>query len=193
MFYFCNMSLPAPSKLTNKKYIILAIIGSIILISTIASIRFSDFDVDELPEGVGEIGSEHAHAKFSVMLDSDFIDFDPITYDKYANANKYMFMMPDGSYNVIHRHAANVTLGMFFDSFGIKWTDDCLVFSPDTVKTQGKPFERLEYCNEGDEKTRLFVGGDLNEMGPNYIIQEGEQILIVFDDRVKTQRNYKIG
>ena len=182
------------SKFENKKYIILAIIGAIILISTIISVRFyDDSTLDNVPEGVGPIGSEHTHGVFAVLLDWKFVDFNPMFYDKYANANNYIFMLNDDSYNVIHRHTANATMGMFFDSFDINYSDNCFIIPPDTRDVKRETFEILEYCNEGDEKIRLFVNGKLNEEGPNYIIQDFDQLLLAYDNKTKTERNYTIG
>ena len=181
------------SPLENKKYIIFAIIGSIVIISMIATFKFYNNENVSVPEGVGEIGSEHVHANFAVLLDWMFIDFNPIKYDKYANANDYIFMMNDGSYNLIHRHAANATLAMFFESFGIQYGENCLIIPPDTENVKGEPYERLEYCNEGDYKTRLFVNGKLNEDGPIYIIQDKDSLLIAFDNKTSIERNYSIG
>lgn len=183
------------SKFGNKKYIKLAIIGSVILISAVVSIKFYTTNeyLENVPEGVGPIGTDHAHSNFAVILDWNFIDFDLNRYDKYANANDYIFMLHDDAYNVIHRHAANATMGMFFDSFGIKWTDECFVLSPDTRNTKGDFFERLEFCNEGDEKIRIFVNGKLNEMGHRYIPQDFDSILVTFDNKTGTSRGYSIG
>ncbi|MCH7647018.1 MAG: hypothetical protein IIA83_00205 [Thaumarchaeota archaeon] len=128
-----------------------------------------------------------------MLLDFVFIDFDPIKYPKYANVNEYMFIMPDSTYNVIHRHASNVTLAMFFDSFAITWNDACFIISPETENVKRERFEILEYCNDGDSQTRLYVNGQLNEEGHHYVVQDNEKLLITFDNKTKTERSYKIG
>jgi len=196
-------TLPRPSILENKKYIALTIIVAIIIISSIAVIRFGgDLFQEPLPpppEGIGEIDSEHVHAAFAVILDLMFIDFDADTYDKYAKADPYIFMQADGTNNVVHRLATGVTLAYFFDTLGFTYTEDCFIVPKGVFTAQFKPFERSEYCNEGDGKfdyqVKLFVNHDLNEDGPNYIIQNRDLILLSYDDRnaTKTTRSYAIG
>ena len=180
----------------NKRYLTLAIIGAIIILAALAVIRFGDtwFSPEPVrPEGVGEIGSEHVHAAFSVILDWTFVDFDPIRYSKNAFANDYIFMMGDGSYNIIHRHASGATLGMFFDSLGMKYVGECFILPEGTKNGRGEPFERLEFCDEGDKKLKMYVNGKLNEDNENYIIQDNGQILIAYDEKNKPERGYSIG
>lgn len=180
-------------KLDDKRYLVIVIIVAVVILSSIALVRFGDyFTVDpKLPPGVGEIGSEHVHAKFAVLLDGKFIDFSAVTYSKYANANDYIFMMDDGSYNIIHRHAANATLGMFFDSLGMSYTGNCFITPDDTRNVQFELFTQTKFCDEGDMKLKLYVNQKLNEENENDVIQDRDNILIVFDDNNKPERKYK--
>lgn len=179
-------------KLENKKYLGLTIIAAIIIVSLFAVYQFSDsFDSETRPEGVGEIGSEHVHTKVSVILDWQWLSLEASEYSRYANANDYIFMQPREPYNLVHRHATGATLGLFFDSLGMKYSGDCFTlteggFNPDT----DEPFERTEFCTDGDNILKLYVNGKLNEVNENYIIQDNDSVLIVYDNSTKTEKSY---
>ena len=74
--------------------------------------------------GVGQFGSEHAHAALVVFVNGDQWDF---SHPQFQIQSKYIHFENDNPY-LIHKHATNVPLDMLFSSFGLKITEDCIKF-----------------------------------------------------------------
>lgn len=176
------------SKLENKQYVIIAIIAAVAIISTVVIVRFGYIgDLNPRPEGVGEIGSDHVHAKIGIQLNGKFVDMDPGIYPQYANANDYIFL-DSVSKGVIHRMAKGATLGMLLDSIGWKLTDDCLVIPENTYNVAGEKLNQTEFCNDGDMKVKLYVRDRISNVGllvedpKNYVAQERDRLVLVYDN-----------
>ena len=75
--------------------------------------------------GVGEFGSEHAHAALAVFVNGDQLDF---SHPQFQIQSKYIHFENDNPY-LVHRHATDVPLDMLFASFGLKITEDCIELS----------------------------------------------------------------
>ena len=168
------------SILENKKVLIVIIVASALTISAMFIMKFGDeYFGFNTPPGVGPIGSEHVHGKLKVYIVNDLVDFDPKKYPKYAFANDYISL--DENKN-IHRTAKGATVAHLLESMDITYTDECLILNGDTHHRNGTLYEQKAYCNEGNIGMRFFVNKVANEQGPNYVIQEGDKILVMYSD-----------
>jgi len=168
------------SLLEHKKILIVIIIATIIVFSAVFIIKYGDdyFGFDT-PDGVGPIGSEHAHGRLKVYILGDLVDFSPKNHSKYLYANDYISL--DENKN-IHRTAKGATVAHLLESMGITYTDECLILNEDTFHGNGTLYEQKAYCHEGNVGLRFFVNEVLNEQGPNYVIGEGDKILVMYSD-----------
>src|SRR3989338_5857754 len=111
-----------------------------------------------------EIGSEHSHASFLIVINGKNLDFSDSTYSErgeYAHLHDR-----NGFY--IHKHAEGVSLSFFLNTLGIKLTSECLAL--DTG---------VEYCTSQDNKLLSYVNRKLFTDNPDYYeLQDGDKILI---------------
>ena len=169
------------SKLEDKRYLIITIVVAIIILSAVAVIRFGDevFGPPSPYPGVGKLGSDHQHTRFAVWLDGDRVSFSPNNYPKYANANEYIFIDEfDG--NTIHKVASGATLDIFFESFGMEFTNNCFIINDDTYTVSREKFDRTEYCNEGDKTLKLYIKEELNTEFEKHVLFDRDRILITY-------------
>lgn len=168
---------------------VLAVIAAVIIISALTVVRFVDDALTSMPLGVGPIGSEHVHAKFAVMLNGTWVDTHLDGNPYFVNANEYIFLERP-NFNIIHRHATGATLGMFLEGLGMTFTDGCLIIIGDVLTSYEKSFEKKEYCEEGNYKLKLYVNQQLNKENGEYVILEGDNIFIVWDNVNEPTRSY---
>ena len=166
------------SMLENQKLLAVVIIVAVIAFSAVFIMKYGDeyFGFDT-PLGVGPINSEHAHGRLKVYIINDLVDFHPKNYPKYLFANDYISL--DENKN-IHRTAKGATVAHLLESMDITYTDECLVLNGDTYHGNGTMYEQKAYCNEGEMGMRFFVNKIFNEEGPNYVLQEGDKILVMY-------------
>ena len=204
-----NANVSKKSKLENRRYLIIAIIGAIAVISVVAVVRLNSEDLFvPPPPGVGEVGSDHADAKIGIYLINEhpldnvpikprWFDFDSIDYKKYEqNSNKYIFM-DSTTKTFIHRVAEGATLGMYFEDLGMKFTDECFILPEGAEDSQAFKFFQTEFCNDGDTIIKLYLrcknclNGTLVQDVESYFIQDGDALLIVYDEGNPTERHFK--
>ena len=120
--------------------------------------------------GVGQFGSDHAHAAVVVFVNGDRIDF---SHPQFQIQSKYIHFENDNPY-LVHKHATDVPLDMLFSSFGLKINSECIVLGYQTDATQ--------YCIDRDNSMKFLVNGksiaDINL----YEIRHNDRILISFGD-----------
>ncbi len=156
------------SKVSKGK--ILAIAISILIVGFIGYSIFWAITT----EGVGAIGSTHIHADFAIFLDGEEITPLP---EQYFVASPYVHVETGpGAGTVIHMHATNVPLKMFFDSLGMKFNPECFEVGGDN-----------KYCNDGINTLKMFVKHDNATWEQNleyekYIFQDLDKILITYGD-----------
>ena len=181
------------SGLKNQRYLKVAIIGAIILISAIFVVRFGSdiFEPSPFP-GVGKPGSDHQHARFIVFMEGDRVSFSPFLYPKYREASDYIMLeIEDG--NTIHRFAEGATLKMFFDSFGMELSKECFKLDPeDTVNVHNDKVFRAEYCNDGDKTLKFYLNDKPSDAFENYVLYEDDRILITFGDDTEEELDKQI-
>jgi len=177
------------SKLESKRFITIAIVAAAIILSSILVIRFSDdlFGPPSPYPGVGKIGSDHQHALFQIYLENARVSYSPIQYpDQYLEKNEYMLIELSHGWK-IHRFASGATIDIFFDSVGQKLTKDCFIISEGTKDAHKVPFEKFEFCNEGDKTLKFYVNEKLNDDFENYVIWEDDRILITYGNETEKQ------
>lgn len=120
--------------------------------------------------GVGQFGSDHAHAALIVFVNGDMVDF---SHPQFQIQSKYIHFENDNSY-LVHKHATNVPLDMLFASFGLKITAECIEL--------GYQADATQYCIDRDNSMKFFVNGKSISDINLYEIKHNDRILISFGD-----------
>ena len=131
--------------------------------------------------GVGQFGSEHAHAALVVYVNGDKLDF---SHPQFQIQSKYIHFENDNPY-LIHKHATDVPLEMLFASFGLKITSECVELG----------YEESQYCTDKDNSITILVNGISQSNINLYEIRHNDRILISFGDveLVSEQQEYLEG
>lgn len=115
---------------------------------------------------LGQPGSVHWHADFSVTIDGRRVDF---SRSSYMLRSKYVHF-EGGDGRRVHKHATGVTLTDLFYSIDWRLTDECLV-TPDGTS----------YCSGGGGTLNIVVNGDEIDTPASYEIQDGDTVRVVFE------------
>jgi len=121
--------------------------------------------------GVGQFGSEHAHAALVVFVNGDKIDF---SHPQFQIQSKYIHFENDNPY-LIHKHATDVPLDMLFASFGLEITSECIMLNFET--------DVNEYCTDSENSMIFLVNGKSFSNINLYEIRHNDRILISFGDK----------
>ena len=111
----------------------------------------------------------HIHADFKVYINGKFMDF---ADEKYYEKSHFLHL--DESENkekasgVLHMHAKNIPLGIFFDSIGFKFNKTC--FETDSHS----------FCNNQDNNIKFYVNNQSNNEFENYVFKDSDKILISY-------------
>ncbi len=121
---------------------------------------------------IGPVGSVHSHAGLKVYLEGQELDL---------SQQKYMVRQPwvhveDMRGDIVHVHATGVTVGEFFRTLGMKFTDEC--FKLDSGK---------EYCTEGDKTLKFYVDGTPNTDFDKYLFGPHDKILISYGSETEEE------
>ena len=180
-----NGSPKTRSLLESQKLLAVITVVSVIIISSMIAIKYQGYIIEyDRPKGVGVIGSDHAHAQFTLEVDGRIADIREVSHPEYLYANDYIFL---DEKMFIHRVATGATLGLFFESLGMKLTDECLILADGLYDYYEKPFETKELCNDGERSLKMIITGDLVEDKGNYIINVKDKIMI---DSMPISMNY---
>ncbi len=134
-------------------------------------------------EGVGTIGSTHIHADFALFLDGNQLTPLP---QQYFVASPYVHVETGpGAGTVIHMHATNVPLKMFFNSLGMKFTSNCFEVED-------------KYCNDVVNTLKMFVKHANDTWKQNYeyekyVFQDLDKILITYGDETDEETQLQQG
>lgn len=154
---------------------VLAVIAGIVAFASWTFIEKSSTDPLRGPPGAGPLNDEHEHASLLVRIHGDKFDF---SLPPYQVKSPYIhFEGEDG--NTIHRHASNVPLGFLFDSIKIGFTDDCFIFPDQTPQHT--------FCTNEDYSLKFYVNHEKVESLKNYVIEEGDRILISYGNQNQTE------
>ncbi len=126
-----------------------------------------------IPPGAGTLGENHAQAKLVATV-----------YDNKFNFSLPQFQMQspwirfeDGE--TIHRYASGVTLGFLFNELVLSGqNDECYRFQGNSV-----------YCTDAYHNFKFFINDQqVSETAlREYVIQDGDEILIIYDDQIMTE------
>jgi len=114
---------------------------------------------------LGAPGSTHTHQDFKVYLLGEPVDF---SQPKYQLRSEYIHT-EDGNGDLIHTHATGATLGLFFESMGIAFNDQCFILET------GERF-----CNDGQNTLKMLVNGKPNNRFRDYQPQPLDRILVSY-------------
>lgn len=132
---------------------------------------------------IGVLGSQHIHADWKVYINGKPLDnsfFEPLSMDmsKMDSSMTSSFIhldkgasAPEKTSDVLHMHAIDVPLWIFFKSVGIDLNKDCLALP------NGKKF-----CNSGANTLKFYVNGKPNSEWENYVFNNLDKILISYGD-----------
>ena len=143
----------------NKKIILYSAI--IFVISIVSFSLSSVFKMQDKPF--------HIHADFKIYVNGKFLDF---ADEKYYEKSRFLHL--DESENkekasgVLHMHAKNIPLRIFFDSIGFKFNKTCL-------ETDSHSF-----CNNQDNNIKFYVNNQPNNEFENYVFKDSDKILISY-------------
>jgi len=125
--------------------------------------------------GVGEYGSDHAHAAITVFVDGEQLNFG---MPQFQISSKYIHFENHNPY-LIHKHATGVPLEMLFASFGMKVTTDCIILNYDAsmdIKTG-------RFCTGQDQFLVFYVNGkEYHSDISQYVLEHNDRILVSFGD-----------
>ncbi len=124
---------------------------------------------------IGQPGSAHVHATFTVFINDEPLEFQEPEY--MLKAPEVHLEDDDGT--VIHSHATGITLPYFFQTLGYRLEENCFV-------TDGN----LRYCS-GDEKKLTLILNGLEYPGLNHVLAPGDRILINYGDDDATSLKIK--
>jgi uncharacterized protein with PQ loop repeat len=128
---------------------------------------------------IGALGSAHIHADFAIFLDGR--ELTPLP-PKYFERSQYIHMEKGpGAGSVIHMHATNVPLSLFFRSLGMSFDSNC--FKLDTGQ---------EYCNNGNRTLKMYVKHVDSDWEENfeygdYVFNDLDKILISFGNETEDE------
>lgn len=118
--------------------------------------------------GVGEFGSDHAHAALAVFIDGEQVNFGITNFQLQS---KYIHFENHNPY-LIHKHATNVPLKMLFSSFGMDITSECISLK----------YDSSQFCSDEDSTLSFLINGKYYSDIMSYEIKHNDRILISFGD-----------
>ena len=125
--------------------------------------------------GVGEYGSEHAHAAIIIFVDDEPINFG---LPQFQISSRYIHFENHNSY-IIHKHATDVPLDMLFTSLGMKVTPDCIILNNDEFSE----IKNNRFCNGKDKSLVFYVNGERHNSDiSQYVLEHDDRILVSFGD-----------
>lgn len=127
--------------------------------------------------GVESYGTAHIHADLKVYVEGQQIN---LFEEKNIEKNRFVHFHPTinpqkPNEDVIHVHAAGITLKQFLNTLGIALTKDCLTL------------EGARYCESDDKTLKVYVNGTINPNHENYVINDLDKILVSFGDENKNE------
>jgi protein-disulfide isomerase len=137
----------------------------------------------------------HEHADFAVYLNGKKIDFSIDKYqsdepededenhdheEDHAHALDPYVHIHNNKGEIIHKHKTGITLGYFFETLGMKFSDSC--FETD---------DGTQFCKDDKNSLKFFVNGVRNTRNTSYVIKDLDQILVSYgpltDSNLKSQ------
>lgn len=130
---------------------------------------------------IGVLGSQHIHADWKIYINGNALDstfFEPLAMDM-SNPNKQTTSSfihvdkgapaPEKTGDLVHMHAKNVPLWVFFRSVGMNLTKDSLTLADGKV-----------YKNENGNNLKFYLNGQKVDELDNYSFQDLDKLLISY-------------
>ena len=119
----------------------------------------------------------HEHIDLKVFLNDKPVDFSQPKYQStLGGAELDAFThLHDGNGSVVHKHKAGITLGYFFKTLGIDFTQECFQF----IGGDG-------FCNENGKTLKFFVNGQPSGAFNEYELHDLDRILISYGNESDT-------
>ncbi|MDH3619039.1 MAG: hypothetical protein OEM89_10010 [Nitrosopumilus sp.] len=126
--------------------------------------------------GVGEYGSDHAHAAIAIFVNDEQINFG---MSKFQLSSRYIHFENNNPY-LMHKHATGAPLEMLFASLGMKITPECI-----SLNYYGNSEnEAGNFCTDQEQKLRFFVNGaEFHSDVSQYVFKHNDRILISYGDK----------
>ena len=125
--------------------------------------------------GVGQYGSDHAHAAITVFVEGEQLNFG---LPQFQVTSRYIHFENHNPYQ-IHKHATNVPLEMLFASIGMRVTSDCIILN----YGESTDIPKGEFCSEKDQSLIFYVNGEEYHSDiSQYMIEQNDRILISFGE-----------
>ncbi|MBI4895620.1 MAG: hypothetical protein HY831_03960 [Candidatus Aenigmarchaeota archaeon] len=154
-----------------KKIIFISAIAAVVIVIVIAVTSAMILLQKSSPEKI------HLHSDFKVYLNGQAYNF---TSEKYMSMEGHHLSerthLHDMNGDIIHIHAAGVSLGEFFNSSDIKFNSTCFVLNNGT-----------SYCNSDNSKIKLYVNGIENIQMEKYNLKDLDRILITYGNESSEQ------
>ena len=125
--------------------------------------------------GVGEYGSDHAHAAIAVFIDGEQLNFG---LSQFQLSSRFIHFENHNPY-LIHKHATGVPLEMLFTSLGMKVTPDCIILNYDesTDNKNGR------FCTEENRFLVFYVNGEKYHSDiSQYVLEHDDRIMVSIGD-----------
>jgi len=135
--------------------------------------------------GVGEYGSEHAHAAIVIFVNGELLNFG---LPQFQLSSKYIHFENHHSY-ILHKHATGVPLEMLFASLGIKVTQDCIMLN----YYESAEIKNGMFCSEQGKSLMVYLNGERYPSSlSQYVFEHNDRILISFgnSDSISEQLTY---
>ncbi len=116
--------------------------------------------------GVGEFGSDHAHAAIAVFVDDVQLNFG---LPDFQLQSKYVHFEDRNPY-LIHKHATGVPLDMLFSSFGFNVSSEC-------IRTHN-----AEHCINSENSLVFMINEEIYSDITTFEIKHNDRILISYGD-----------
>jgi hypothetical protein len=121
---------------------------------------------------LGLLGTAHDHADFKVYIQGQPIDFSQPKYQlQHSNVH-----VEGGDGDVIHMHAARITIGAFFDTLRIRFNSTCFVL--DTGQA---------VCNDATNTLKFYVNGQPNNEFDRYVLRHLDRILVSYGNETDAE------
>jgi hypothetical protein len=143
----------------------------------INSIEFINAGYGKSFTSYGPVNSDHQHATFAVVLNNSTIDF---------SQEKYQLQIPlihveNGDGKTIHRHASNIPFLHFLNSLGMNIISDCFILDNGT-----------KHCSNDNVKLKFFLNGNQVNSISNYVIGQGDEILVIYGNDLPGKINSRL-
>jgi len=149
-------------------------IGRGIALVSLSLIFTIGFASSQNVSAVGTLGDEHVHANLEVKIFGFTSDF---SASKFQIKSSWIHF-EDGNGSIVHRHASDVPLVDLFNSFNVGLTDSCYTF------------QNIEqYCTNDNYSLKFFVNNGQVSNLQDYVIQEGDEILITYASNYSSGTN----